>query len=241
VLASASALSSLHFNVNDPSQSPGPIASTPPPPGFPPLSFEDGSKGQVAVAMLTSTGHSSSLSSNRALSLTGFVHAISFLNPSSHAFFHPLSRFVFDRPNRIELQINPPRLQQATKPSADQASVRYHLCDCTEVSYPRPLFNRTISYTHSQPSIRTSDPWLLHAGMFASLHAPVSRFLKRHLRIGLRCFYSSRCRVPARISISGKDFPLPFCTDNNQPFLISFFFPFICFPTFCSLRSTRAS
>ncbi|KAH9080620.1 hypothetical protein EDB83DRAFT_2340516 [Lactarius deliciosus] len=57
VLASASALSSLQFDVV-PSQSPGPIASTPPPPGSTPLSFEDGSNGQFAVAMLTSTDQS---------------------------------------------------------------------------------------------------------------------------------------------------------------------------------------
>ena len=54
VLASASA---LHFDVNDPSQSSGLIASSPSPPGSTPLSSEDGSMGQVAVAMLTSTGH----------------------------------------------------------------------------------------------------------------------------------------------------------------------------------------
>ncbi|KAH9042202.1 hypothetical protein EDB85DRAFT_1918537 [Lactarius pseudohatsudake] len=59
VPASASALSLLHLDVDDPSQSPGPIASTPPPPGSTPLSFEDGSNGQIAVAMLTSTGHCS--------------------------------------------------------------------------------------------------------------------------------------------------------------------------------------
>lgn len=97
----------------------------------------------------------------------------------------------------------------------------------TEVSYPHPLFYRSISYPHSQPSIRASDPWLLHAGVFASLHAPVSRFFQNHcasMRIGLRCFHSSRCRVPAGISISGKDFPHSFCIDNSQPFLIFFFF-----------------
>jgi len=54
VLASASAaLSLLHFSVNDSS----PIASTPSPPGSTPLSFED-SKGQLAVAVLTSTDQS---------------------------------------------------------------------------------------------------------------------------------------------------------------------------------------
>ena len=55
VLASAGALS-LH-DVNDPSQSPAPIAGSPSPPGSTPLSFEDSNIGQVAVALLTSTGH----------------------------------------------------------------------------------------------------------------------------------------------------------------------------------------
>jgi hypothetical protein len=37
----------------------------------------------------------------------------------------------------------------------------------TEVSYPHPLFYRSISSTHSQPSIRPSDPWLLHVCFIA--------------------------------------------------------------------------
>jgi len=142
------------------------------------------------------------------------------LKPSSHAFWHPLSSSVLSHPNRIELQINPPRLQQATKPSADQASVRYHLCDC-------------------HGSLLLSHPMLTHNPRFVLpirgcytlaclLHSTLPSLASSNtnsasLRIGLRCFSRSRCRAPASIRISGKDFPLPFCMDSNQPFLISFF------------------
>jgi hypothetical protein len=47
--------------------------------------------------------------------------------PPLHA---PFLFTVSDLPNRIDLQINPPRLQMVTRPSADKASFRYPLCDC---------------------------------------------------------------------------------------------------------------
>ena len=149
------------------------------------------------------------------------------MNSSSHAFRHPPSRSVFDHSIRIELQINPPRLQQTTKPSADQASIRYHLCDCHRSLLPSsPLLPHHILY-----SLTTLDSYIrsVAAARWRVCFIACSRltFLKHHcasLRIGLRCFHRSRCRVPARISICGKDFPHPFYVDSNQPFLISFFF-----------------
>ena len=149
------------------------------------------------------------------------------LFPSS-AHHHMLSATLlpvpfFDRSNRIELQINPPRLQQATKPSADQASVRYHLCDCHGSLLPSsPLLPHHILYspTTLDSCFRSVATTRWHC-MLPSL---VSSNTTASMRIGFRCFHSSRCRVPAGINISGKDFPHPFCIDNNQPFLIFFFF-----------------
>ena len=151
------------------------------------------------------------------------------MNSSSHAFRHPLSRSVFDHSIRIELQINTPRLQQTTKPSADQASIRYHLCDC----HRSLLLSSPLLPHHILSSLTTLDSYIrsVAAARWRVCFIACSlTFLKHHcasLRIGLRCFHRSRCRVPARISISGKDFPHPFCVDSNQPFLIFFFFFFL--------------
>ncbi|KAF8272202.1 hypothetical protein EI94DRAFT_380935 [Lactarius quietus] len=250
VLASASAPSSLHFDMNDPSQSPGPMASSPSPPGFTPLSSEDGSVGQVAVALLTSTGHCPFFLVFQSSALTDWFCLCYFLHQLiTHAFRHPPSRSVFDLSIRIELQINPPRLQQTTKPSADQASVRYHLCDCHESLLPSsPLLPHHILYSLTTPdscirSVCYTLACLLHCML------PFLTFLKHcyaSLRIGLRCFHRYRCRVPARISISGKDFPHPFCVDSNQPFLIFFFFFYLhmfsnilFFPLYARLSISR--
>jgi hypothetical protein len=106
----------------------------------------------------------------------------------------------------------------------------------TEVSNLLPLFYRSLYHPHSLPSIRASDPWLLHAGMLASFHTH-----RASLRIGLGCLHSPRCRTPA--GISGKDFPLPLCTGSNQLSLTCFFLPslFTSFPAFSFLSALHAS
>jgi len=108
---------------------PSPISSTPSPPGSPPLSQfqEGGSDARVAIHAAL-TGHCPILSRLPAeLSLlTNFVHRISPCNlfpSSSHAYSTTLSVSVSDLPNRMELQINLPRLQMVTNPSADQSSL----------------------------------------------------------------------------------------------------------------------
>ena len=116
----------------------------------------------------------------------------------------------------------------------------------TEVSYPHPLFYRSISYTHSQPSIRASDPWLLYAGLFASLHAPVPRFPQIPL-----CFSADRIEMLSQVSLPspGKNqhqrqgFSSPLLLRQQPTFYnIFFFFYFhMFFNFFCSFRSTHAS
>ena len=86
----------------------------------------------------------------------------------------------------------------------------------TEASNLLPLFYRSLSHPHY-------PRFVLPIRGCCTL-ACWSHFTpyRASLRIGLRCFHSPRCRTPARIS--GKDFPLPFCTDSNQPSLMCFFF-----------------
>jgi hypothetical protein len=119
----------------------------------------------------------------------------------------------------------------------------------TKVSYPHPLFYRTVSYTHPQPSIRTSDLWLLHAGVFAALHAPVSHFPQTPL-----CFSADRIEMFSQLSlpITGKNqhqrqgFSSPLLR-RQQPtfsniffFSLHMFFPNILFfPLFARLSISR--
>jgi hypothetical protein len=193
VLASASA---LHFDVNDPSQSSGPIASSPSPPGSTPLSSEDGSMGQVAVAMLTSTGHCSFL-----LPIERSHSLVLFMPFPSSTHHHMFSATLFPVPfSTIPFESNCRSIHHACSRQPNHRRTRQvSVIICviaTEVSYPHPLFYRTISYTHTQPSIRASDPWLLYAGLFASLHAPVSRFPQI-----LMCFSADRIEMLSQVSL----------------------------------------
>jgi hypothetical protein len=129
-----------------------------------------------------------------------------------------------DLPNRMELQINPPRLQMLTSSSADLASLRYLCVIATEASNLLPLFYRSL-FLSSLLTLDSCFRSVAATTLACLLHfIPIPRFLKLYcasLRIGLRCLHSSRSRTPARIS--GKDFPLPSHAGSNQPSLISFF------------------
>jgi hypothetical protein len=129
-----------------------------------------------------------------------------------------------DLPDRMELQINPPRLQMLTSSSADLASLRYLCVIATEASNLLPLFYRSLPIPILTPYPRFVLPirGCHHAGMFCCISFRFFKLYRASLRIGLRCLHSPRCRNPARIS--GKDFPLPFNAASNQPSLICFFF-----------------
>ena len=87
--------------------------------------------------------------------MTSLVHRISTTHPFVVTCVSATSpRSASDLPNRMELQINPPRLQMLTSSSADLASLRYLCVIATEASNLLPLFTAPYSYPHSLPSIR---------------------------------------------------------------------------------------
>lgn len=116
----------------------------------------------------------------------------------------------------------------------------------TEVSYLHPLFYRIISYTHSQPSIRTSDPWLLHAGVFASLHAPVSRFPQTLLFFSadrIKMFSQLSLPSPGKTQHQRQGFSSPLLRRQQPTFsniLFFFFIPSYVFSNIFVLSALRA-
>jgi len=164
----------------------------------------------------------------RVVSLTSLVRRISHMR-----FLPPLLVSASDLPNRMELQINPPRLQMLTSSSADLASLRYLCVIATEASNLLPLFYRSL-FLSSLLTLDSCFRSVAATTLACLLHfIPTPRFLCFPAD-RLRCLHSSRCRTPARIS--GKDFPLPSCAGNNQPSLICFLF---YFRSSLPLRSTR--
>lgn len=103
-------------------------------------------------------------------------------------FLPPLLVSASDLPNRMELQINPPRLQMLTSSSADLASLRYLCVIATEASNLLPLFYRSL-FLSSLLTLDSCFRSVAATTLACLLHfIPTPRFL---------CFPADRVEMPA--------------------------------------------